>query len=253
MGISAVINTYNADLHLEKVLECVKDFDEILICDMGSTDRTLEIAKKFNCAILPHEKLTFVEPARNFAIQNAKNDWVLLLDADEVISTELKNFLYEFRNNSDGNVCLAIPRKNYFLGRFMRAAYPDYVYRFFRKECVFWPEFIHSQPIVKGKTLKLNPKKIQFAIEHLANDSIYTTLQKNNIYSTAEIPKRLGKKVTAGKLVFSPFFWFFKYYILKKGFLDGKEGFIFAALKSQYKFNTLLKIFEHQRNENQQH
>ncbi|MGZ5262160.1 MAG: glycosyltransferase, partial [Kaistella sp.] len=66
MGISAVINTYNADLHLEKVLECVKDFDEILICDMGSTDRTLEIAKKFNCAIVPHEKLTFVEPARNF-------------------------------------------------------------------------------------------------------------------------------------------------------------------------------------------
>jgi len=131
MGISAVINTYNADLHLEKVLECVKDFDEILICDMGSTDRTLEIAKKFNCAILSHEKLSFVEPARNFAIQNAKNDWVLLLDADEVISTELKHFLYEFRNNSEGNVCLAIPRKNYFLGRFMRAAYPDYVYRTF--------------------------------------------------------------------------------------------------------------------------
>ena len=253
MSISVVINTYNAELHLENVLECIKDFDEILICDMGSNDRTLEIAKKFNSVILPQEKLSFVEPARNFAIQSAKNDWVLLLDADEVISTDLKSFLYKFKENSEGNVCLAIPRKNYFLGRFMRAAYPDYVYRFFRKDCVFWPEFIHSQPMVKGKTLKINPQQKNFAIEHLANDSISTTLLKNNGYSTAEIPKRIKKKVTLAKLILSPFFWFVKYYFIKRGFLDGKEGLIFAVLKSQYKFNTLSKIFEHQLNENQQH
>ena len=94
VGISVVINTYNAALHLEKVLESVKDFDEILICDMHSSDSTLEIAKKYHCNIIFHEKISFVEPARNFAIQSAKNDWVLLLDADEVITTDLKTKLY---------------------------------------------------------------------------------------------------------------------------------------------------------------
>lgn len=249
MSISAVINTYNAELHLEKVLECIKDFDEILICDMGSTDRTLEIAQMFNCVILPHEKLSFVEPARNFAIQSAKNDWVLLLDADEVISTDLRNFLYKFKENSDGYVCLAIPRKNYFLGRFMRAAYPDYVYRFFRKDCVFWPEFIHSIPEIRGNIFKIRPLHKNLAIEHLANESISVTLNKNNVYSTAEIPKRKGKNINCLSLISSPFFWFFKYYIVKKGFLDGIEGFIFAALKAQYKFATLIKIKEIQLND----
>ncbi|QDP84657.1 glycosyltransferase family 2 protein [Chryseobacterium sp. SNU WT5] len=247
MGISVVINTYNAELHFEKVLQCVQDFDEILICDMGSDDRTIEIAHRYNCTILPHEKLNFVEPARNFAIQSAKNEWVLLLDADEIVSEDLKTFLYEYKDNVDGNVCLAIPRRNYFLGKFMRSAYPDYVYRFFRKDFISWPEFIHSKPEINGKTLKVNPKNLQFAIEHLANDSVSTILQKNNNYSTAEITKRLGNKVTISKLIFSPFFWFFKYYFIKKGFLDGKEGLIFAILKSQYKFATLAKLVEYKR------
>jgi glycosyltransferase involved in cell wall biosynthesis len=250
MRISAVINTYNAELHLEKVLECVKDFDEIIICDMGSNDRTLEIARKFNSTILPHEKLSFVEPARNFAIQSAKNNWVLLLDADEIITNDLKKKLYEFQNNKEGNTALAIPRKNYFLGQWMQAAYPDYVYRFFRKDSIVWPAFIHSKPEIKGNIVKISPRDQHLAIEHLSNDSISTILEKSNTYTSAEIPKRLGKKVTSGKLMFSPFFWFFKYYFIKKGILDGKKGFIFAVLKSQYKFLTLAKIYEQQQYDN---
>mgnify|MGYP003438244586 FL=1 len=90
MKISAVINTYNAEKHLEKVLDSVKEFDEILICDMHSDDATLAIAEKYKAKIIFHEKTGFVEPARNFAISQAKNEWVLLLDADETVSTELK-------------------------------------------------------------------------------------------------------------------------------------------------------------------
>ncbi len=244
MSISVVINTYNADLHLEKVLESVKDFDEILVCDMGSIDRTLELAQKYNATIFTHEKLDFVERARNFAIQKAKNDWILVLDADEVISDELKRELYKFKKNTVGATMLAIPRKNYFLGKFMRAAYPDYVYRFFRKDSIVWPPFIHSKPQIKGGTVKLDQAKKEFAIEHLADDHISTILAKNNTYSTAEIEKRAGTTVSFLKLIYSPLFWFVKFYFLKKGFLDGKEGFIFAALKAQYKFNTLAKISE---------
>ncbi|MDR2204979.1 MAG: glycosyltransferase family 2 protein [Flavobacteriaceae bacterium] len=246
MGISVVINTYNAEKYLEKVLESIKDFDEILICDMHSEDKTVEIAKKFNARIIVHDKIDFVEPARNFAIQSANHDWVLLLDADETIPEELKIYLREFKNNPNADSMLAIPRKNYFSGKFMRAAYPDYVYRFFRKKDVFWPEFIHSKPEVKGKIAKIKTNNKKLAIEHLANDDVTEILRKNNIYSTAEIPKRKGKKVTSAKLFFSPLFWFIKYYFIKKGFLDGKEGFIFARLKSQYKFATLSKLYENQ-------
>ncbi len=244
MSISVVINTYNADLHLEKVFECVKDFDESVICDMGSTDRTIEIAQKFNCRILDHEKLRIVEPARNFAIQSAANEWVLLLDADEIIGDDLKLKLYEFQKNQDGNTMLAIPRKNYFLGKLMRAAYPDYVYRFFRKDSVSWPPFVHSKPEVKGNTLKIPVDQKNLAIEHLANDKIFSVIEKNNIYSEPEIGKKKSVEVSSSKLIFSPLFWFFKYYILKKGFLDGKEGLIFAKLKAQYKFNSLAKLVE---------
>lgn len=247
MSISVVINTYNAEKYLRQVLESVKDFEEILICDMYSNDDTLAIAKGYNAKIIFHEKINFVEPARNFAVQNAQFEWVLLLDADETISDDLKRFLYDFKNNKDGNVCLAIPRKNYFFGKFMRAAYPDYVYRFFKKDHMHWPEFIHSIPTIDGGIFKIDRKSKSLAIEHLANNSISEIETKNNVYSTAEIPKRQHQNISFFKLISAPFFWFFKFYFVKQGFRDGKEGFIFAVLKSQYKFLTLSKLIEHKR------
>lgn len=245
MNISVVINTYNAEKHLEEVLDSVKEFDEILICDMHSEDKTLVIAEKYNAKIIFHEKTGFVEPARNFAISQAKNEWVLLLDADETVNDELKKYLQKIAIEKPEISCFAIPRKNYFLGKFMHSAYPDYVYRFFKKSKINWPEFIHSIPNIEGEVFKINSKNKFLAIEHLANDSITAIENKNNLYSTAEIPKRRHKKVGFFKLLTSPFFWFFKFYFIKQGFRDGKEGFIFAVLKSQYKFLTLSKLIEY--------
>ena len=90
--ISVVINTYNAEQHLAKVLDAVKDFDEIVICDMESTDSTLDIARQYGCKIVTFEKkdYTIVEPARNFAIQSATYPWVLVVDADEIVTPELR-------------------------------------------------------------------------------------------------------------------------------------------------------------------
>jgi glycosyltransferase involved in cell wall biosynthesis len=104
MKITVAINTYNAAKHLEVVLESIKLVDEILICDMYSTDATIEIAKKYNARIISHEKVDYVEPARNFVIQNAYNDWVLLLDADETVF-HVKIILWE---NSCGLLSLTI-------------------------------------------------------------------------------------------------------------------------------------------------
>ncbi|ADY53327.1 glycosyl transferase family 2 [Pseudopedobacter saltans DSM 12145] len=242
MNISVVINTYNAEKHLREVLESVKELDEIIICDMYSDDQTLQIAKEYNSRVIFHEKTGFVEPARNFAISQAKNDWVLLLDADETVNSKLIQYLQKTVNEKPNITCVAIPRKNYFLGKFMHSAYPDYVYRFFKKDKVFWPEFIHSIPKIDGDIFKIKPGNKSLAIEHLANDSIEAIENKSNAYSTAELPKRQHKKVTVLKLIFSPFFWFFKYYVIKQGFKDGKAGFLFAALKARYKFLTLAKL-----------
>lgn len=246
MAISVVINTYNAERHLINVLEAVKDFDEVLICDMHSSDDTLKIAGKYDCKIIYHEKINYVEPARNFAIQHAKNDWVLVVDADEIVSEDLKMFLYNFIRNNSNYDAIAIPRKNYFLGKFMRSAYPDYCIRFFKKDSVKFSDKIHTPPEIKGDIFYIEQKKRNLAFEHLADESVFEITDKNNRYSNEELTKRKNKKIGFGKLLFSQFFWFFKYYILKKGILDGKAGFLFASLKSQYKFLTLAKIYENQ-------
>lgn len=139
--ISVVINTYNAELHLARVLEAVKDFDEILICDMESTDSTLEIAKKYGCKVVTFErkKYNIVEPAREYAIHEAKYPWVLVVDADEIVTPALREYLYQRISSSDCPEGLAIPRKNFFMGCFMRSHYPDYILRFFRQDKTHWP------------------------------------------------------------------------------------------------------------------
>ena len=132
--ISVVINTYNAEQHLSAVLDSVRDFDEVLICDMESTDRTLQIAEQYGCRIITFPRGTYniVEPARQFAIEQASHPWLLFVDADELVSPALRDFLYAHIEREDAEEGIAIPRKNYFMGRFMHACYPDYVLRFFR-------------------------------------------------------------------------------------------------------------------------
>ena len=95
--ISVVINTYNAEQHLRKCLEAVKDFDEVVVCDMESTDHTVEIAQSFGCKVVTFPKANHksAEPARTFAIQSASNKWVLVVDADELVTPELREVLYQ--------------------------------------------------------------------------------------------------------------------------------------------------------------
>ena len=114
MPISVVINTYNASKYLAEVLETVKDFDEVLICDMESTDNTLEIAERYGCRIVIFEKKDYniVEPAREFAIHQAIHDWVLVVDADELIPVALKDYLYKKIKEPNCPDALLVARKN---------------------------------------------------------------------------------------------------------------------------------------------
>ena len=245
-GISVVINTYNAEQHLERVLQSVKDFDEVVVCDMESTDATLDIARKYGCRVVTFERKDYniVEPAREFAIHEARCEWVLVVDADELVTPQLHDYLYRCIKEANCPDGLFIPRKNYFMGRFMRCHYPDHILRFFRKDKTHWPPVIHCVPEVKGRTEKIPAKRKELAFEHLANDSIETIVSKTNQYTRNELERKQHKHYGVLAFLWRPFFRFFKTYILKGAILDGRPGFIKAVLEGYYQFIFLAKKYE---------
>lgn len=244
MKISVVIQTLNSENFLERVLQSVKAFDEIVICDMYSTDKTIEIAQRYNCKIVFHEKTNYCEPARNFAIQAASHEWVLVVDSDEVVPEALRKYLYEFIQAPNAFNGLWIPRKNYLMGRFMHGDYPDYILRFFRKEGSFWPPYVHSTPQIQGDTLRIPKRRKDLAFIHLINNPLALKLTKLNTYTTMEIPKRANKNFPLWTILYAPAYRFFKAYILKGGFKDGKAGLVNAGMDAFYKFTTIAKIWE---------
>ncbi|WP_320052095.1 glycosyltransferase family 2 protein [uncultured Acetobacteroides sp.] len=245
--ISVVINTFNAASILEQCIKSVLNFDEIVICDMYSDDNTLEIAQRYGCKIVMHERTGYVEPARNFAIAAASNPWVLVLDADELVTDNLRNYLYNIITKKDCPTGLLVSRANFFMGKFMRASYPDYQLRFFEKSKADWPSHIHSRPKIDGQVSQIPSKRKDLSLIHLQDSSITSILEKTNIYSDKEIQKSIekGKNYSILSCLFHCFHRFFKVYFIKGGFLDGRAGFVNAALIAHYKFASISKIWEY--------
>ena len=246
-NISVVINTYNASKYLAQVLEMAKSFDEIVVCDMESTDNTVEIANSYGAKVVTFPKANHksAEPARTFAIQSASSDWVLVVDADELIPQALHDYLYDFIKNPGDIRGLYIPRKNYTMGTFLPSSYPDYQLRFFIKEGTVWPPYVHTFPTVNGKLDHIPEKRKDVAFDHL-DDSTHATLIRLNNYTDNEVEKRAGKKVTLLKIIASPTMRFLKQYILKGGFRYGIAGYVQAVRSAQYKFTVLCKLYEKQ-------
>ena len=242
--ISVVIHTYNSEKYLDRVLFSVKGFDEILICDMYSTDNTLEIAKRYNCKLVFHEKCEIVEPARNFAIQSASNEWILLVDSDEVVPPALHNYLYDFIKEKKELTGLWLARKNYVFGHFLHGEYPDYNMRFFRKDSITWSSHVHARPQIKGKVQKIPKHRDDLALIHLINNSISEKIQKLDTYTNHEILKRDKQSFPFLKIFTATFFRFFKSYFIKGGFRDGKAGIVIAGMDAFYKFAMIAKIWE---------
>ena len=246
-NISVVINTYNAQKYLARVLETAKSFDEIVVCDMESTDDTVAIAQSYGCKIVtfPKGDCKSAEPARTFAIQSATSDWVLVVDADELIPEALHDYLYDFIQHPDDIRGLYIPRKNYTMDTFLPSSYPDYQLRFFIREGTEWPPYVHTFPIVQGKISHLPKSRKDLAFRHL-DDSTYATIIRLNNYTENEVEKKSGKRVTLFKMIFSPLNRFFKLYFLKGGIFYGLPGYIQAMRSAIYKFTVLCKLYEKQ-------
>lgn len=245
--ISVVINTYNAERHLEKVLQAAKTFDEIVVCDMESTDHTVEIAQKFGCKVVTFPKKDYVsaEPARNFAIQSASSYWVLVVDADEIITDDLRKYLYDRIKDENCPAGLYIPRKNYVMNKFIKQTYPDPQLRFFKREGSDWPPYVHTFPKVDGNTEKIPTERMELALIHIS-DTVYGQLYKMNQYTENEVIKRKDNKITLLKIFVKCTHRFFKSYVLKGGFRYGIRGLVYAINAANYKFYTMVKIWENQ-------
>ena len=241
--ISVVINTYNARQHLAKVLESVKDFDEVVVCDMESTDDTVAIAEKYGCKVVtfPKGNHTCCEPARTFAIQSASNPWVLVVDADEIVTPELREALYEVEKEGSSPVAgYYIPRQNMFMGMFVRDFHYDYQLRFLVREGTEWPPTIHSLPKVPGRVEKLKAPK-EARLLHLMDETMHEYVAKMNVYTDNETEK---KQYGVAALFWRPLWRFFKSYVMDGSFRMGTRGLIRSGMHAVYQFILVAKIIE---------
>lgn len=254
-SISVVINTYNAQRVLKECLAALDFADEIIICDMHSTDETVKIAESFNCKVIYHEKAECAEVARNWAHSQISSDWLLVVDSDEIVPKELATYLINFTKNKEGYTTLAFPIQDYVWGKPLKCMYRHSVKRFWKKGAAIYESHVHGGvKTLNGKDYKINPRDKKYALQHYHVDSIHSYVEKINRYTTLEQDrfKKNKTKFCAIKLFLRPVYEFIKIYFMKKGFLDGMTGFIFAILHSQYKFIQHAKLYEFEYKEKNQ-
>lgn len=245
--ISVVINTYNAEGHLRRVLDSVRDFDEVVVCDMESTDCTVAIAKEYGCRVVtfPKGEHKICEPARDFAVHSARSEWVLVVDADEVVPAALRCYLYERIAEPGFESALAVARQNLFMGR-PETGSPDYQLRFFQRDKCTWPATIHSRPHIDGPVENIPAGRRDLYLIHLDDPTIASRIDKINRYTDYEVSKRAGRQYGPMKLLFRPVWFFVRSYILGGGFRDGRRGLLRAYMKTVYQMTLLSKITEQQ-------
>ena len=244
---SAVVHTYNSEKHLDKVLSALNRLDEILVLDMESTDRTVEIAQAHGARVIVKERgeHRIPEAYRDFADHAAANDWILVVDSDEIVPPGLLDYLFaELERDYESPRGYMVARKNYFMGKWMRSSYPDYTPRMFKKDGSYWPYAVHTFPTYEGPTVYVPKERTELALIHLANEDTGTLVRKMDTYSNYELERR-GRSYSPWKFIYEPPFRFFKSYVLKGGFRDGMPGFIHSVQDAFYRFTLLSKLEEH--------
>jgi glycosyltransferase involved in cell wall biosynthesis len=245
--ISVTILTKNSEKYLESVLNSIQSFDEVLIYDNGSTDNTLNIASKFpNVTIFKGPFKGFGE-THNIASLNARNNWILSLDSDELVSPEMTN---EIRNlNLNEKTVYAFPRHNYFNNKFIKWCgwYPDVQFRLYnRTKTKFTDAKVHESII----TANLNTSRLKSPIIHYSYASLSDFLNKMQSYSSLFAEQNVKKKSSSPcKAVLHGFFAFFKSYIIKLGILGGYEGFVISSYNANTAFYKYLKLYEANQNQ----
>ena len=240
MPLSAVIITRNAASQLEDCLRSVRFADEIVVVDSESSDGTVELAGRGGARVLHKEWLGF-GPQKQFAVRAAANDWVLCVDADERVSDALRGEILAELKAPRGFV-YAMPRCNRFLGRWLRhgEGYPDWSARLFHRGHARWSDDpVHESVVTDEPVLRLSGDLL-----HESAETLEKYLDKQNRYTSlqAEGLQAAGRHANALHLLLSPLLRFFKYYVLRLGFLDGVPGLVHVAIGCMNSFNKYAKL-----------
>ncbi len=245
--LSVILIVCNEAQQIRRCLDSVKWVDEIVVIDSGSEDDTVDIARSYHAKVVSHPWEGYVKQ-RRFALSQASNDWVLVIDADEVVSDALRDSIQSIAGSSScsGYVML---RLNHFWGKPIRHCgwYPDKVVRCFRKSRATLPDVsIHEGFDIEGETGILEGYLL-----HFSYDSLHDYFVKMNRYTSLEISdkqERLSQKhLHWYDLVFHALSRFFRMYVIRKGFLDGFTGLVVCVVSSLYLFVLYAKMWENQR------
>jgi len=247
--LSVVLATYNEEKNIRSCLRSVAGLaDEIVVVDGFSQDKTAVIAKEHGARVFKVKNRLMFHKNKQLALDRAKENWVLQLDADERVSHALAKEIKKVVSSSIKYNAFYIPRKNLFLGHFLKKGgqYPDYVIRLLKKGKAYFPcKTVHEQIKVEGKVGYLKNDLI-----HIAYPSLKSYFKKSIVYTseTALKLKKEGVKInlfTVLKyLVFKPSFTFFNIFLRHKGFVDGIYGFLFAFLSGFHFITSYIKLIK---------
>jgi glycosyltransferase involved in cell wall biosynthesis len=241
--LSVILITKNEGHNLADCLASLADIaNEIIVVDCNSSDDTIAIAKHYGAIVSQPVDWPGFGIQKNRALDLATQEWVLSLDADERLTPELRIELQHALAYANEHTCFAIPRLSRYCGRYMRHSgwYPDYVARLFKRGAArFSDHLVHERLITQGQTGKLQ--------NHLLHESFRTledVLDKVNRYSTAGAEQRYqqGRHSGLTKALMHGVWAFIRTYIIKAGFLDGREGFILAVSNAEGVYYRYLKL-----------
>jgi glycosyltransferase involved in cell wall biosynthesis len=240
--LSLVIITLNEERNIERCIRSVPFASEVIVIDSGSQDQTCRIASSLGARIL-QKKWAGYGPQKRWGSEQAQNDWILSLDADEVLSPSLAQEIQNRFASLNPEVGYEMPRKSFHLGRWIEHGgwYPDYQLRLYNRRFSNWPEsLIHER--VESKSVE----RLSSPIEHFVFESLAAQVVTNDRYSSLLAAKDFesGKRFSLLRLIFKPWSKFIECYFLKLGFLDGLAGFVIAVSAGYSIFLRNAKIWE---------
>lgn len=237
--LSVTIICKNEGSRIGRCLESIKWADEIIIVDSGSTDNTLNICRTYTEKIFSHPDWSGFGPQRQIAEKHATHNWLLAIDADEVLSPPLQEEIISLlQSKADPGTVYRLNRLTFFCGRFIRHSgwHPDRIVRLYNRQNYHYNTAqVHESVQCKGAHVV----DLQAPLLHYTLDSLADYINKRNGYARiwAESKHKIGKRVSRCQGTSRALFAFFRHYILRLGFLDGYQGYLIAIIQMQYTFN----------------
>ncbi len=244
-NLSVFIITYNCARTLGACLESVKWADQIVMLDSASTDGTLDLAKQYGCHVYQTEFLGYGK-TKQLAIDKTRNNWVLHLDADEMLSPELKDEICGLLESGPPAAGYLIPRLDQIFWEMNdpRARLNSQLKLFDKRRGRMGDMAVHADPEVDGRV-----EKLKSVFYHFSEADIHTKVEKINGYSTGLVADKLakGQRPSPWKLVYYPPLVFLQQFFFQRMFLNGWMGFISSVIGAFYAFLRYAKLYEHYR------